>query len=122
MTYCYDLMKEKAVLDSLDTGAEKRGIQEEIKHHANMMKLNDEWNKEVRLERSFKVTNTAVNIAPKIKVGKKGGGGAGKKKTQILISTAGNMSEYIDLKITSITTTRTITNLANIDHSYNQQQ
>ena len=48
MTHCYDLMKEKAVLESLDTGAEKRSVQEERKHHANMMKENDEWNKEVR--------------------------------------------------------------------------
>ena len=48
MTHCYDLMKEKAVLESLDTGAEKRWIQEERRHHANMMKENEEWNQEVR--------------------------------------------------------------------------
>ena len=48
MTHCYDLMKEKAVLDSLDTGAEKQWIQEERRHHANMMKENDEWNQKVR--------------------------------------------------------------------------
>ena len=47
MTHCYDLMKEKAILESLDTGAEKRWIQEERKHHANMMKENEEWNREV---------------------------------------------------------------------------
>ena len=48
MTHCYDLMKEKAVLDSLDTGAEKQWIQEERRHHANMMKENEEWNQKVR--------------------------------------------------------------------------
>lgn len=47
MTHCYDLMKEKAILESLDTGAEKRWIQEERKHHANMMKENEEWNREI---------------------------------------------------------------------------
>jgi len=57
MTHCYDLMKEKAVLESLDTGAEKRSVQEERKHHANMMKENDEWNKEVAniREREFAI-------------------------------------------------------------------
>ena len=48
MTHCYDLMKERAVLGTLDTGAEKVWIQEEKRHHAHMMKINDEWNKEVR--------------------------------------------------------------------------
>jgi len=57
MTHCYDLMKEKAVLESLDTGAEKRWIQEERRHHANMMKENEEWNQEVAAirEREFAV-------------------------------------------------------------------
>lgn len=55
MTHCYDLMKEKAILESLDTGAEKRWIQEERKHHANMMKENEEWNREIAAirERDF---------------------------------------------------------------------
>lgn len=51
MTHCYDLMKERAVLGTLDTGAEKVWIQEEKRHHAHMMKINDEWNKEVGLSR-----------------------------------------------------------------------
>jgi len=52
MTHCYDLMKERAVLDSLDTGAEKVWIQEEKLHHTNMMMINNEWNEEVSLTRS----------------------------------------------------------------------
>jgi len=47
MAHCYDLMREKSVMDSLDTGAAKRAIQEEKIHHATMMKENEEWNSEV---------------------------------------------------------------------------
>lgn len=47
MTHCYDLMKEKSIMDSMDTGAEKLALQEEKLHHAHMMKENEEWNEEV---------------------------------------------------------------------------
>lgn len=57
MTHCYDLMKERAVLDNLDTGAEKVWIQEEKRHHANMMKINDEWNKQVAFSRETVYTD-----------------------------------------------------------------
>jgi len=55
MTHCYDLMREKAVMESLDTGVAKLAIREEKIHHANMMKENEEWNQEVAAirERDF---------------------------------------------------------------------
>jgi len=60
MTHCYDLMKEKAVLDSLDTGAEKQWIQEERRHHANMMKENEEWNQKVAIIREQDLASSRI--------------------------------------------------------------
>ena len=47
MTHCYELIKEKSVMDSLDTGETQRAIQQERIHNANMMKENEKWNEEV---------------------------------------------------------------------------
>jgi len=51
MTHCYELMKEKSVMDSLDTGETQRAIQQERIHHANMMKENEKWNEEIAITR-----------------------------------------------------------------------
>jgi len=51
MDYAVQLMKEKQIQDSLDTGASKRWIREERRHHLTMVDVNIEWNKQVALYR-----------------------------------------------------------------------
>jgi len=67
MTHCYDLMKEKAVMDSLDTGVAKRAINEERVHHVKMMKENDEWNAAVGAIREADMARLCVEEEEEIR-------------------------------------------------------